>query len=107
MLGLGSLPVQKYIRPERPAITFQIQRRIRAEYASITGGQNKPPTSRFYPSLTSTRMYVFYDVIVLMLVSQRITRSQRVNQPPGAFRVVIDFRILNFGEKQQSKEDLV
>ena len=52
-------------------------------------------------------MYVFYIIIVLMLTSQRITRSQRVNQPPGAFRVVIELRILNFGEKQQSKENLV
>ena len=42
-----------------------------------------------------------------MLASRRITRSQRVNQPPGAFRGAIDFRILNFGEKQQSKENLV
>lgn len=49
----------------------------------------------------------FYNVIVLMLASRRITRSQRVNQPPGAFRVVIEFRILNFGVKKQSKENLV
>ena len=49
----------------------------------------------------------FYNVIVLMLASRQITRSQRVNQPPGAFRVVIEFRILNFGVKKQSKENLV
>ena len=41
----------------------------------------------------------FYLIIVLMLVSQR---SQRVNQPPGAFRVVIEFRIPNFGVKKQA-----
>ena len=49
----------------------------------------------------------FYVIVLSMIASQRITRSQRVNQPPGVSRVVIEFRIFNFGEKQQSKENLV